>query len=55
MEDYILVKLESYMVGLMVKINSDKYTKHIHYEANKKVLYLRFLKVLYGCIKSGLF
>ena len=41
-------------IDYMVQTNPSKYKKHIHTEHGKKVLYLRVLKALYGCIKSGI-
>ena len=54
MEDFTTLKLEGDMVDLMVQVDLDKYSKFVRYEHGKKVLYLRVLKALYGCIKSGL-
>jgi len=53
MEDFVLVKLTGDSVDLMCKVD-ESYKKYIHYENGKKVLYLRLLKALYGCMQSAL-
>ena len=40
------------MVDMMVKVDETKYTTYARYEYGNKVLYLKMLKSLYGCIKS---
>ena len=54
MDDFTTLKLEGLMVDLMVQVDPEKYFRFARYEYGKKVLHLRFLKALYGCIKSGL-
>jgi len=43
------------MVDFMIKADPEKYSKHMRIHNNKKVLYVKILRALYGCIKSGLF
>ena len=54
MDDFMTMKLEGEMVDMMAKVSSEKYSKYVRYEKGKKVLYLRLLKALYGCIKYGI-
>ena len=51
MLDYTLLKLEGKAVDIMCKVNGD-YNKFVRWEKGEKVLYLRLLKSLYGCVKS---
>jgi hypothetical protein len=53
MEDYTLLKMEGTSVDIMCDVN-DAYKVFVHIEKGKKVLYLRLLKALYGCIKSAM-
>ena len=53
MLDYTLLKLEGKAVDIMGKGNGD-YNKLVCWKKLKKVLYLRLLKVLYGCVKPVL-
>jgi len=46
--------LNGEIVNMMVEVDKEKYFKYMTYENTKKVLYIRVLKALYGCIKSGL-
>lgn len=48
------MKLEDKIVDLMAKIYLKKYSEYVTYENGKKVLYLRVLNTLYGCIGSGI-
>ena len=49
----MLLKLRGDFVDIMCQV-SPIYKKYIHYENNKKVLYLKILRALYGCIESAL-
>ena len=51
--EFILLKLEGHFVDIMCQVNSD-FEQYARYENGKKVLYLRLLKALYGCIESVL-
>ena len=53
MDDYTLLKLEGEAVDIMCKVNKD-YEQFVCFEKGRKVLYLRLLKALYGCVKSAL-
>jgi hypothetical protein len=53
MDDFVLLKLTGDAVDIMCKAN-DKYEKFVTIENGKKVLYLRLLKALYGCVRSAL-
>jgi hypothetical protein len=52
-EDYTLLKLEGESVDIMCKVCGD-YKVFVTREHGKKVLYLRLLKALYGCVMSAL-
>ena len=49
----VLLKLMGIFVDIMVEANAE-YEKYVVYEKGKKVLYLRVLRALYGCIESAL-
>ena len=52
-DNLILMKLKDEFVDIMCKVNPDYY-KYIRHEKGRKVLYLRVLRALYGCIQSAL-
>ena len=54
-ERFNTLQLEGDMVDLVVEVNPEKYAKYVRHGTGKKVLYLRLLKALYGCIQSDLF
>ena len=49
----VLLKLKGIFVDLMCKANP-KYRKYVCYKKGEKVLYLKLLRALYGCIESAL-
>ena len=54
MDDFVAMKIEGMMVCVMFKVDPDKYSIHIRKHSNKKVLYVKIVKALYSCIKSGM-
>ena len=54
MEDFVIMKFRDEMVDYMVRANPTRYGPYVEYENRKKVLYIRLLKALYGCIQSAL-
>ena len=52
-EKYVRLKLEGKFMDIMYVVNTDR-MPNTRYENGKKVLYLRILKALYGCIESDL-
>ena len=52
-EKFVLLKLEGRFADIMSEVNPNL-QRDIRYENGKKVLYLRLLKALYGCIESAL-
>jgi hypothetical protein len=52
-DDFTLLKLEGVSVDIMCDV-CEKYKEFVTYENGTKVLYLRLLKALYGCVKSAL-
>jgi hypothetical protein len=53
MKDFTLLKMEGTSVDIMCDV-SPEYKKYVCYENGKKVLYLKLLKALYGCVQSAL-
>ena len=53
MDDFTLLKLEGNSVNIMCEVNGE-YEEFVCIENGKRVLYLRLLKALYGCVKSAL-
>jgi len=53
MEDFVLLKMVGEAVDIMCDVNP-KYAPFVVVESGKRVLYLRLLKALYGCVKSAL-
>jgi hypothetical protein len=49
----VILKLEGEFVDIMCQVNPS-YKPYVRMEHGKKVLYLRILKALYGCIESAL-
>ena len=52
-EDNVIMTLGGNFVDIICEVNKD-YKKYITYEKGKKVLYLRVLRAIYGCIQSAL-
>ncbi len=53
MDDFTVLKLQGDVVDIMCEVNPT-YREFVTVENNKKVLYLRLLKALYGCVRSAL-
>ena len=53
MTDFTLLRMEGDSVDTMCDVSAD-YRKYVCYENGKKVLYLKLLKALYGCVQSAL-
>jgi Reverse transcriptase (RNA-dependent DNA polymerase)/Zinc knuckle len=53
MPDYVLMKLVGDAVDIICDVNP-RYREFVAIEHGRKVLYLRLLKALYGCVKSAL-
>ena len=47
----IIMKMRGIFVDMMCEIN-EEYKEHVRYENGQKVLYLRVLRAIYGCIES---
>ena len=52
-EKRVLLRLVGKFVDIMCQVNPE-YLKYVRYENGKKVLYLRVLRALYGCLESAL-
>jgi hypothetical protein len=53
MEDFTLLKVEGQSVDILYDVCTE-YKTFVCYEKGRKVLYLKLLKALYGCVKSSL-
>jgi hypothetical protein len=53
MKDFTLLKMEGKSVDIMCNVCGD-YNEFVCYKNSKKVLYLKLLKALSGCLKSTL-
>jgi hypothetical protein len=53
MVDFTLLKMEGESVDILCNVH-EGYRKFVTYENGKKVLYLKLLKALYGCVQSAL-
>jgi hypothetical protein len=53
LEDFTLLKVEGESVDIMCSV-CEEYEEFVTYEHGRKVLYLRLLKALHGCVKSAL-
>jgi hypothetical protein len=53
MKDYVLMKFTGESVDILCTLNP-KYRKFVVIEKGIKVLYVRLIKALYGCVKSAL-
>ena len=49
----VILKLRGHFVDIMCDINVE-YRQYVRYEQVKKVLYLKVLRAIYGCIESAL-
>ena len=47
----VLIKLESNFVDIMCSVN-EGCTPHVVYEGKTKVLYMKVLRAIYGCLES---
>ena len=52
-DKFVFLKLGDGFVDIMCEVNTE-FIKDVQQEGNKRVLYLRLLKALYGCINSAL-
>jgi hypothetical protein len=53
MDDYVLMKFTGASVEILCQLNPE-HTKNVTIENGVKVLYVRLIKALYGCVKSAL-
>ena len=49
----VLLRFKGRMAEMLGEVN-DEYNKHITYENGKKVLYVKVIRAIYGCIESAL-
>jgi hypothetical protein len=53
MKDFVVMKFTGQSLAILCKMNQD-YTGFVDTEGNEKVLYVRLVKALYGCVYSAL-
>jgi hypothetical protein len=53
MKDFVLMKFTGASVDILCEMNPE-YAKYVCIENGEKVLYVRLLKAIYGCVKSAL-
>jgi hypothetical protein len=53
-EKKVLMKLRGQFVDIMCEVNPELYLPYMIKERGEKVLYLRVLQAIYGCIESAL-
>jgi len=53
MDEVVVIKLENEMVDVFCELDK-QYTAYVSLEKNKRVLYLRLDKELYGCIRAAI-
>ena len=53
MDDFVLMKFVGNSVDILCKMNP-KHAKNVTTENGIKVLYVRLIKAIYGCVKSAL-
>ncbi|KAI2501302.1 Reverse transcriptase (RNA-dependent DNA polymerase) [Fragilaria crotonensis] len=53
MDDFVLMKFTGESVDILCKMDP-KYLNFVTMEGNTKVVYVRFVKAIYGCVKSAL-
>ena len=49
----VLLKLKGQFVDIMCQVNPE-YKQYVRYEGKTKVLYLKVLRAIYGCLESAL-
>ena len=52
-DKHVILKLRGSFVDIMCEINKE-FIQYLRYEKGQKVLYLRLLREIYGCIESAL-
>lgn len=50
---FVILKFENDFVGIMVDMDP-RYASEVRFEGGKKVLYVRLIRALYGCMESAL-
>ena len=52
-DETVLLVLRDELVDIMCEVSSE-YKRYVEYRKGKKILYLRVLRALYGCLESAL-
>jgi hypothetical protein len=53
MDEFLVMKFTGESLDILCKMN-EKYKKFVVVEGNSKVLYVKLIKAIYGCVKSAL-
>ena len=53
MDEFVVMKVSGASVDVLCKMN-EKYKKFVVVEGNSRVLYVKLIKAIYGCVKSAL-
>ena len=53
MPDFVIMKFEGHVVDVLIQIDKN-YENFVVIENGKRVIYVRLLKALYGCVKAAL-
>jgi hypothetical protein len=53
MDEFVLMKFTGESVDILCRMN-EKYKKFVVVEGNSRVLYVKLIKAIYGCVKSAL-
>jgi hypothetical protein len=53
MKDYVVVKIIGETAEIMCKVN-ENYIPYVTVDNGKKVLYMKLIKALYGCMQSAM-
>ena len=54
MPDFVMLRVTGGSVDALLNVNNKKYQPYVVYEKNRKVLYLKLRKAMYGCLKAAL-
>ena len=54
MNDYVIVRFDDMMVDILIQLAPEVYDPYVMTDdRNKRILYARLIKALYGCMISG--
>jgi hypothetical protein len=50
----VMMKITGVLVNMLVKLNPELYGPYVVYEKNRKVLYVRVIRAIYGMLEAAL-